>query len=104
MDALLIDVFQLKQGTPFTTPAMIFGIVGDKFWRIVEGFVKKLAKDLIVNYISDSKALKLCKKIQQLKHSYIGHQGYWHYISTIVRARQHLQAEEVLLVGQAQGL
>ena len=59
---------QLKQGTPFIATAKIFGIAGNKFRRIVEGFVSKLAKDFIDNYIATDSMAEYWNKELKFAH------------------------------------
>ena len=52
MDALLMVLAQLKQGTPFAATSKIFSLSGDAFRRLVDGFVEKCCNAILDEYIA----------------------------------------------------
>ena len=53
MDALLMCVTQLKQGTSFKYTAQVFGMRPDQFRRLIENIVSKCLDDIYINYLAE---------------------------------------------------
>ena len=52
MDALLMVLTQLKQGGTFAHTDCWFGCLGNKFRRLIEGFIKKCGNNIYNLYLS----------------------------------------------------